>query len=139
MVRARLEPAARLHELAQSLLTPNIGPTLKQDLWDYTLLLDRVTDERRAADASAARRDDLTDWILTFQDTSPGALEHALERWTATAALPWLVASLTKVGVGHPKHHDLLAAAEKVPQEAPGLCVGDVPSLASAGRRGEAG
>src|SRR4029434_9628671 len=69
VVRARLEPATRVHELAQSLLTPNNGPTLKQDLWDYTLLLYRGADERNGADASATRRDEVTDWILTFQDT----------------------------------------------------------------------
>ena len=141
VVRARLDPAARVHELAQRLLTPNSGPTLKQDLWDYTLLLDRVTDERPGADASAARRDDMTDWILTFQDTGPGALEHALERWTATAALPWLVAALAKVGVEHPRHADLLAAAEKVPQEAPGFAsvtFHRLRLLAAAGKREEA-
>jgi hypothetical protein len=141
VVRARLEPAARLNELTQSLLTPNNGPTLKQDLWDYTLLLDRLADERHGADASAARRHDLTDWILTFQDTSPGALEHALERWTATATLPWLVASLAKVGVEHLRRHDLLAAAAKVPQEAPGFAsvtFHRLRLLAALGRRDEA-
>jgi len=141
VVRARLEPAERVHELAQSLLTPNNGPTLKQDLWDYTLLLDRGADERNGADADAARRDEMTDWILTFQDTSPGGLEHALQRWTATSALPWLVASLAKVGVGHPRHHDLLAAAEKVPQEAPGyasVTFHRLRLLAASGRRDEA-
>jgi hypothetical protein len=141
VVRARLEPAERLHELAQSLLTPNKGPTLKQDLWDYTLLLDRVTDERNGTETSAARRDEVTDWILTFQDTSPGALEHALERWTATAALPWLVASVAKIGVGHPRNDELLAAAEKVPQEAPAFASTSfhrVRLLAAAGKRDEA-
>ncbi len=140
VVRARLEPAVRVHELAQSLLTPHSGPTLKQDLWDYTLLLDRVADERHAADARAARRDDLTDWILTFQDTGPAALEHALERWTSTAALPWMVAALTKIDVGHARHRDLLAAAEKVPQEAPGFAsvmFHRLRLLAAAGKRDE--
>ena len=129
----------RVHELAQSLLTPHSGPTLKQDLWDYTLLLDRVADERHAADARAARRDDLTDWILTFQDTGPAALEHALERWTSTAALPWMVAALTKIDVGHARHRDLLAAAEKVPQEAPGFASVMFHRLRLAGGGREAG
>jgi hypothetical protein len=119
VVRFRLEPDERLHELAQSLLTPNIGPMLKQHLWDYTLLLDGVADARNGPDTRTARRDEVTDWILTFQDTSPNALEHALGRWTTTSALPWLVASLSKVGGEHPRVPELLAAAEKVPQEAP--------------------
>jgi hypothetical protein len=140
VVRARLEPAERLRELTQSLLTPNNGPTLKQDLWDYTLLLDRVTDESHGADASAARRDDMTDWILTFQDTSPGALEHALERWRATPTVPWLVASLTKIDAGHPGHRDVVAAAENVSPEAPGFAsvtFHRLRLLAAAGRRDE--
>jgi hypothetical protein len=119
VVRFRLQPAQRLHELAQSLLTPNIGQTLKQDLWDYTMLLGRATDERDGAEASTTRRDEMTDWILTFQDTKPGALEYALGKWTATSAQPWLLASLTKVSTGHPKVPELLAAAEQVPQGAP--------------------
>jgi hypothetical protein len=119
VVRFRLEPHEQLHQLAQSLLTPNIGSVLKQHLWDYTLLLDHVADERDGTDATPARRDEVTDWILTFQDNSPRAREHALGQWTATSALPWLVASLAKVSVGHPRGPELIAAAEKVPQEAP--------------------
>jgi hypothetical protein len=141
VVRFRLEPNDRLHELAQSLVTPDIGPMLKQHLWDYTLLLDRVADTRDGPDVTTARRDEVTDWILTFQDTSPSALEHALGRWTATAALPWLVVSLAKVDVGHPRGRELLAAAEKVPQEAPAYATVTfhrLRLLAGAGRRDEA-
>ena len=61
VVRFRLEPDERLHELAQRLLAPNIGQTLRQELWDYTLLLDGITDERDAASARQARSDELTD------------------------------------------------------------------------------
>jgi hypothetical protein len=118
VVGFRLEPDERLHELAQSLLTPNIGPALKQHLWDYTLLLDSVADARQGSRLSAARRSEVTDWILTFQDTSANSLEHALERWTTTSALPWLVASLTKIAAGHPRVSELLAVAERVPPEA---------------------
>jgi hypothetical protein len=141
VVRSRLEPDQRLHELAQTLLTPNIGQTLKQDLWDYTLLLDRATGARDRTDASPTRRDEMTDWILTFQDTKPGALEYALDRWTATSAQPWLVASLSKVGVGHPQVPALLAAAEQVPQGTPGFAAvmfHRLRLLAGSGKRDEA-
>jgi hypothetical protein len=141
VVRSRLEPDQRLHELAQTLLTPNIGRTLKQDLWDYTLLLDRATGVRDGTDASPARRDEVTDWVLTFQDTKPGALEHALGRWTATSAQPWLVASLSKVGAGHPQVPALLAAAEQVPQGTPGFAAvmfHRLRLLAGSGKRDEA-
>jgi hypothetical protein len=119
VVRFRLAPEARLHELAQRLQTVHSGETLKQDLWDYTLLLDRLVGERDGAGAGQARGDEMTDWILTFQEKSPAALEHALERWRATSGPAWLVAALTKASGGHAKVPELLAAAEKIPMEAP--------------------
>jgi hypothetical protein len=119
VVRFRLEPEARLHELAQRLLMPNMGPTLKQDLWDYTLLLDQALDQPEGARASQVRNHEMTDWILTFQDRGPHALEHALNRWVATSSQLWLVTALAKIGAGHPKVPELLAAAEQVPAEGP--------------------
>jgi hypothetical protein len=119
VVRFRLDPDARMHELAQRLLMPNIGATLKQELWDYTLLLDQAMDDRDAARTRQARRDELTDWLLTFQDQRPSALAHAVDRWTATAAHPWLIAALAKIGPGHAQLPALLTAAEHVPREAP--------------------
>ena len=141
VVRFRSEPDERLHELAQHLLTPNIGQTLKQELWDYTLLLDQVMDERNATTTRQARRDELTDWLLTFQDKSPSALAHAVDRWAATAAQPWLVAALAKVGPGHPKLAELLTAAGQVPREAPAFASVEfhrLRLLAASGQRDDA-
>jgi hypothetical protein len=141
LVRFRLEPQQRLHELAQNLLTANIGQTLKQDLWDYTLLLDGATGARDGSDASSPRRAEVTDWILTFQDTKPDALDYALGRWTATSAQPWLVASLVKVDAGHPQVSALLAAAAQMPQDAPAFAsvmFHRLRLLAGSGKRDEA-
>lgn len=141
VVRFRLEPDERLHELAQRLLAPNIGQTLRQELWDYTLLLDRITDERDATSTRRARSDELTDWVLTFQDKGPSALAHAVDRWTATAAQPWLVAALAKVGLGHPKLPELLTAAGQVPREAPAFASVEfhrLRLLAASGQRDDA-
>ena len=141
IVRYRMAPEVRLHELAQRLLTPHLPETLKQDLWDYTLLLDRLMEERDKDRVSRARGDEVTDWILTFQDKTSGALEHALNRWAATSSHPWLVAALTKIGAGHAKVPELLAAAEKVPAEAPAFAAVTfhrVRLLAETGRRDEA-
>jgi hypothetical protein len=40
LVRLRLHPAERLNELARILTAKTENPNLKQDLWDYTALLD---------------------------------------------------------------------------------------------------
>lgn len=127
LVRLRAHPEVRLKELAQMLTNKTANPSLKQDLWDYTVLLDRFleTDEEQTTTAPAVPRDeDLTDWIATFQDASKDAENHALERWQATrsdtsranpaGADPWLIAALSLIDGQHPKANELLAAARKV-------------------------
>src|SRR5262249_7213966 len=90
---------------------------LKQDLWDYIALLDGYLeeDEAETKPAEVPRTEDLTDWIATFQDSSSGVREHALERWQATHANAWLVASLTALEGRNPKASELIAQARKVP------------------------
>lgn len=122
-VRFRLAPAERLGELAADVLKKNTGANFKQDLIDYTLLLDRfvgdtedTNKEKKFADiAQVGRSADLTDWVLTFQVNDADALNHCLERWEKTSSLPWLVASLTKISANHPKLPALLQTAAKTP------------------------
>jgi hypothetical protein len=65
IVRLRLHPDTKLHELAQSLLKKN-NEMLKQDLWDYTLLLDQFegddSADKKKLLAAQLREDELTDW-----------------------------------------------------------------------------
>ncbi|HKS40252.1 MAG TPA: hypothetical protein VJX74_06525 [Blastocatellia bacterium] len=118
-VRFRLDPESRLHELAQDLLKKNAGASLKQDLLDYTRLLDRFTGEDDDSEKErtfaglpkAGREDDLTDWVLTFQIQDADALNYSLQKWEKTGATPWLVAALTKINADHPKAAALVSAA----------------------------
>ncbi len=117
LVRLRLHPAERLNELAHILAAKSENQNLKQDLWDYTTLLDGFLEEDDSGNTPPAipKTDDLTDWIATFQDSSSGIREHALERWQTTHADPWLVASLTVLEGKDPKAPELIAEARKVP------------------------
>lgn len=122
LVRLRLHPDAKLHELSQSLLQKN-DETMKQDLWDYTILLDQFlgdesTDKKNLL-TSVLRQDDLTDWIDTIETSGPEALEHSLQRWQETSSIPWLVASLSKVHASNPQAAALIAAAGKIDQASP--------------------
>jgi hypothetical protein len=112
LVRSRLQPLQRLEELAHAVQQKNAASTLYQDLWDYTWLLDRYEGEDR---------DDLTDWLLTFQQQDATSLEHALKEWKEKASLPWLVASLAKIRPGHPALSPLLEVAERIPAASPGF------------------
>lgn len=134
LVRLRLHPEERMHELGISLASKAEQPTLKQDLWDYTILLDDFIGDdeahhrknpRAPAGSSAmlpelARQtskledDDLTDWIVTFQSNKHEALEHAVSRWQETSSVPWLIAALSKVGSQHPKAAALRQAAANI-------------------------
>src|SRR5688500_1371512 len=86
LVRLRLHPSERLLELAKKLLVRNENPSLKQDLWDYTTLLDSFleTDEAEKANfETKALGDELTDWIYTVQSSSSQALDHSVARCRA--------------------------------------------------------
>ena len=139
-VEVRLHPAERRQELAARLMHGDSASTLKQDLWDYTLLLDvaiggpRFAYERfrggaqtreailsKASNDLAKHRglDDLTDWILTFQNPGADARSHSLERWENTHSLPWLVAAISKAGAESPALPQLLVAADKIQPASP--------------------
>lgn len=127
-VRLRLYPEETLHELARALLQNNREKDLRQDLWDYTVLLDRYLDlgngyepkkifakqvQNFAATADIRERDDLTDWIITLETPGLEAMNHAVRKWEQNPSLPWLVAALTKVSATHQQVPSLLAAAKK--------------------------
>lgn len=138
LVRLRLYPDERLHELAHAVLKKSSGDAFKQDVWDYTVLLDKfigISDElapysneaekfakfsQKFEELSAVRRqDDITDWILTFQVKGQRTLDHSLQKWAETSSLPWLVATLSKISSGHSALSKLLEAARNVKEDSP--------------------
>ena len=121
LVRLRAHPAERLRELAQALSTKTPNQDLKQDLWDYTVLLDGYLekDEAEPKPAEVPKDQDLTDWIATFQQTGDPARAHALERWKATRSTPWLIAALTHSEGKQPQATELISAALKVRNTSP--------------------
>jgi hypothetical protein len=117
LVRVRLHPEQKLHELSQTLVQNN-NETLKQDLWDYTVLLDQYAGDEDSTLGknlpAQLRKDDLTDWIVSIQSTGDSELAHAVDRWKETGSPAWLIAALTKIHSSDPQAAALVAAAEKV-------------------------
>ena len=123
LVLLRYRPEARLNQLATALLAKN-NDNLKQDLWDYTVLLDQFLGEdwtEKKETPDVIRKDDLSDWIATFQQETAPATQHAYERWQAGHSLPWLVAALAKAPPGGDQANALLAAAAGVSTDSPGF------------------
>lgn len=116
LVRLRLHPRERLRELAQTLANKTPNSNLKQDLTDYTMLLDTFLerDEAEPAPAEIPKEEDLSDWIANFQVSGNDASEYALARWQATGSHPWLIAALTHTEGKDPKASELIAEALKV-------------------------
>jgi hypothetical protein len=128
-VNYRLHPEQRLHELAESLLKKNSSKTMWQDLWDYTALMnihttddaDDFSEDKKKYEKipQLGRGDDLTDWLFVFQVEDKPALDYAVQKWTKTGTLAWLVAAIAKAGASHPQANDLMAAAMKVAKDSP--------------------
>ena len=132
LTRLRLHPEEKLHELARSLVKKDASTDFKQDVWDYTALLDKFLGEGDEADATTKKQrpagltgDELTDWVVTFQDASPATSTHSIEQWEKSKALPWLVAAISKANGQQPRADALLSAAAKVDHTSPAF-----PSLA---------
>ena len=137
---------ARLHELAERLTTGS-DPS-RPDLIDYTMLMDQLigsADEYEYANIRDRERliagDDLTDWILALQGSGPGGWDRATARWSATHAVPWLVASMWRIPPDASLVPDLLRAAGAVGADSPAFATVAflrVRLLIARGERGEA-
>jgi hypothetical protein len=129
LVRVRLHPEDKLHELAHSLLRKDQNEHLKQDLWDYTILLDGFLGDdessaKKAIPASLAK-DDLTDWIVTIQSPNTNSADHAIATWQERHSVAWLVAALAKVDAHHAKVPELISAGARIGPDSPAF-----PSIA---------
>jgi hypothetical protein len=152
LVRLRLHPEEKLHEIANTLVKKDASKDFKQDVWDYTVLLDKFlgdgsddTDKKsipaKVPGGSTVWVDPLTAWIIAFQSDSPSALNQSIEVWESDHSVPWLVASMTKVAGSHPKAESLLKAAANVEHDSPAfpsLAFHSVRILIESGRSAEA-
>jgi hypothetical protein len=145
LVRLRLHPEEKLHELAHSLIRKDASADFKQDVWDYTALLDKFLGDAEESDKpvrpAGLNSDELTDWVLTFEDSSPAAATHSLAQWEKSKSLPWLVAAISKANGQQPKAGVLLSAAANVDHTSPAfpsLAFHSVRLLTESNRGGEA-
>lgn len=119
LVRLKLHPDKRLYELGAKLAIPIQNFELKQEVWDYTTLLDANLEADPPKEPAPARFDDLTTWIVTFQSSKPESIDRSLQQWQSKRSDAWLVAALTKVDGKHAKAGELIAAALNVKPAAP--------------------
>ncbi len=132
LTRLRLHPEAKLHEIAHTIAKRDGSTNFKQDVWDYTVLMDHFLgdgsseEETPKKEASESlKTDDLTDWIVSMGGPSAKASAHTRQRWEQNKSIAWLVAAMTNANAGETNVDGLLAAAAKVGHSSPAF-----PSLA---------
>ncbi|HMJ25062.1 MAG TPA: hypothetical protein VK475_04515, partial [Pyrinomonadaceae bacterium] len=152
LVGLRLHPEEKLHEIAHVLARKNSSANFKQDVWDYTVLLDKFlgdgSEESEGTEPAAQPKlpagltsDELTDWVVTFGNSTPAAAAHSLERWEKSKTLPWLVAAISRAAGQSPRVSSLLGAAANVDHHSPAfpsLTFHSVRLLMESNRAGEA-
>jgi hypothetical protein len=120
LVSLRLHPEQRLHELARILTAKKQNDNLKQDLWDYTTLLDQYLElDETAPTPAAIKGDDLSEWLANMEEGDENAPTRAVERWRATHSDPWLIAALSHAEGTHAAAAELISQATKVQTNSP--------------------
>jgi hypothetical protein len=129
-VEFRTDPALRLLQLSRTIEERSSPATLRQNLIDYTWLLDRALGEDFSAEdnskspervrlreslADLRKQGGMTDWILTFQGRGADSFKHALAKWNETHGVAWLVAALSKAKGTDAESAELIRAAGEVP------------------------
>jgi hypothetical protein len=132
LTKLRLHPEAKLHEFAHAIAKPDASKNFKQDVWDYTVLMDTFLGDGSEGEQSpkkpvpeSLKSDDLTDWIVAMQASADAAGPHSLQRWEQSKSVAWLVAAMTNAKGNDAKTADLITAAGRVEHSSPGF-----PSLA---------
>jgi hypothetical protein len=150
LVRLRLHPETKLHEIAHTIVKRDASKDFRQDVWDYTVLMDKfLGDESSDEEPSpkpappSLRTDDLSDWIVTIEDDSKEAAAHALQRFERGSSLPWLVAAISKAHgqSGAATINSLLGKARAVGNDSPAfatLAYHSARLLVESGRADEA-
>jgi hypothetical protein len=123
LTRLRLHPEEKLHELARVISKRDASADFKQNVWDYTVLLDKLTGDddtgKKPQFPAGIGSDDLTDWIIAIQSESDRVAGHSIERWQKTKSVAWLVAAMVNADAKDARLNELLSAAAAVNPSSP--------------------
>lgn len=123
LVRVRLHPEQKAHDLARLIAKKDGAEDFKQSVWDYTYLLDKLIGEddegKKPPVPASMGADDLSDWIIAIQRDDDAITAHSMERWDKTKSVPWLLAAVVNADGKTPRLNDLLTAAAAVNSSSP--------------------
>jgi hypothetical protein len=143
LVKFRMTPDERRKELGTILTNPAENLNFYNDLTDYALFLNRITEaagdtgrevERKEAEKAGKeydynydlklrdipateRSDELTEWIFTYQAGDGG--QASFDKWKQTGKLHWFVSAISKADAKSPQTAQLLAEAARIKRDSP--------------------
>jgi len=143
LVKFRMTPEERRKELGTLLTAHTENLNFYNDLTDYTLFLNRITEaaseagrevERKEAEKAgkeydynydlklrdipaSERGDELAEWIFTYQ--AADGEQASFDKWKQTGKLHWFVPAISKTDARSPQAAQLLAEAAKIKQDSP--------------------
>ena len=121
LVRVRLHPEEKVHELAHAIVKKDASDDFKQSVWDYTVLLDKLIgddeESKKPQIPAGLTSDELSDWIIAVERY--GSAAHSIQRWEQTKSVPWLVAAVLNTEGNEAKANELLTAAAAVNSSSP--------------------
>lgn len=167
LVKYRLHPSERIHELAAILSTNAPNDNLRQDLIDYDWLVEKqqlsaetLANDREMENAKKEGRemrynskptlaeypaqmieDDLTAWILTFNTEPAAGYQNAVTKWKETNSPAWFVAAISKARKDSKETQQLISEADKIQRNSPAFATvafHQARLLMEMGLRGEA-
>lgn len=111
-VAVRISPDTHLERLAAEKLD-------KANLEELTKTLDNYLDPDNSATAvtygsvsANLKKNEMIDWVLSFQSTDEASTKHAIDQWKKTKSTAWLVAAITGIDSEDHNAGALLAAAK---------------------------
>jgi hypothetical protein len=165
LVKFRMIPRERQNELAEILARSGEDQNIYNDLVDYVWLLSFTSiqaeekgseiEQRQAEQENREysynyqlklrdipvemRKDDLTDWIFTYE--SADGFSHAYDKWKETGKAQWFVAAIGKTDAKTAQLAEILSEADKIKSKSPAFATvryHQIRLLLEAGRRAEA-
>jgi hypothetical protein len=110
-VSVRVSPDAHLNRLTGEKFDQDTIEEITKTIDNYLDPDNSATEVTYSKVPDNLKKNEMIDWILTFQATDEASTKHALARWKETKSTAWLVAAITGVDAEDQHANQLVTAA----------------------------
>lgn len=110
-VAVRVTPDAHLNKLSSEKFDRTTVEEITKTLDNYLDPDNSATEVKYTEVPAVLKKNEMIDWILTFQATDEASTKHAIDRWKQTHSSAWLLAAIAGVDWDDQNANALIAAA----------------------------